>query len=97
MEKIIDIVKDNVAKFDWASEGVLFYKVETKNYIYHFPVDMRNTEDVGTANFESEHKAINLMRYLRKASENLEKVKSESGEPDWKKTLKITPKLVDSN
>jgi len=34
------------------------------------------------------------MRYLRKASENLEKVKNESGEPDWKRTLKITPKNI---
>jgi hypothetical protein len=79
MEKIIDIVRDNVARFDWASEGVLYYKVETERYIYHFPVDMNNKEDVGTANFESEHKAINLMRYLRKALENLEKIKNDSG------------------
>jgi hypothetical protein len=70
MEKIIDIVRDNVAKFDWASEGVLYYKVETKSHIYHFPVDMNNKEDVGTANFESEHKAVNLMRYLRKAMDS---------------------------
>jgi len=93
MEKIIDIVRDNVARFDWASEGVLYYKVETEKYIYHFPVDMNNKEDVGTANFESEHKAINLMRYLRKASENLEKIKNDSGTPDWKKTLRVTQKV----
>lgn len=77
MEKIIDIVRDNVAKFDWASAGVLFYRVETKKYIYHFPIDMNDKQDVGYANFESEHKAINLMRYLRKAIEN--------------ETLRITP------
>jgi hypothetical protein len=83
MEKIIDIVRDNIAKFDYASECVLYYKVETSGFIYHFPIDMTNREDVGTADFLSEHKAINLMRYLRKASEN--------------QTLRVTPKLVESN
>jgi len=70
MEKIIDIVKDNKAVFMYASTGVLYYKIETKEYSYIFPIDMNDREDVGTARFESEHKAITLMRYLNKSIKN---------------------------
>lgn len=94
MEKIIDIVKDNVAKFKKASNGILYYTIETDKYIYQFPINMNNKEDVGKAEFEYEHKAINLMRYLRKATENLEKTrKGELNEADWEKILKITSKI----
>ena len=67
MEKIIDIIKDNKAVFMYASAGVLYYKIETKKSVYIFPVDMNDREDVGTARFEAEHKAVTLMRYLNKA------------------------------
>jgi hypothetical protein len=70
MEKIIDIVKDNKAVFMYASTGVLYYKIETGEYSYIFPIDMNDREDVGTARFESEHKAITLMRYLNKSIKN---------------------------
>jgi hypothetical protein len=70
MEKIIDIVKDNTANFLHAVGGVLYYKIDTKKMTYIFPIDMNDKEDVGTATFESEHKAITLMRYLNKAIKN---------------------------
>ena len=67
MEKIIDIIKDNKAVFMYASSGVLYYKIETSKSVYIFPVDMNDREDVGSARFEAEHKAVTLMRYLNKA------------------------------
>ena len=70
MEKIIDIVRGTTAKFTHAIDGVLFYKIETQKKIYIFGVDMNDKEDVGLTKFESEHKAITLMRYLNKAISN---------------------------
>lgn len=64
-----DIVSNNnIAKFDRAIAGVLYYKVITStNDVYEFSVDMNDKEDVSTATFENEHKAITLMRYINKA------------------------------
>jgi hypothetical protein len=70
MEKRIDIVRDNTAKFLHAVGGVLYYRIETQKMVYIFPIDMNDKEDVGSAKFEQEHKAIYLMRYLNKAIEN---------------------------
>ena len=70
MEKRIDIVRDNTAKFLHAVGGVLYYRIETQKMVYIFPIDMNDKEDVGSAKFEHEHKAIYLMRYLNKAIEN---------------------------
>jgi hypothetical protein len=70
MEKLIDIVRDNTAKFLHAVGGVLYYKIETKKCVYIFPVDMNDKEDVGTARFEGEHKAMHLMRYFNLAVKN---------------------------
>ena len=70
MERLVDIVRDNVAKMTHASAGVLYYKIETENWVYVFVVDMNDKDDVGTAKFELEHKAINLVRYFNKAVAN---------------------------
>ena len=70
MEKLIDIVKGNNAKFTHAIAGVLYYKVETEKKVYIFAVDMNDKDDVGSAKFEAEHKAVNLMRYLNKSIAN---------------------------
>lgn len=68
---IKDIVSDgNMAVMDHAIAGVLYYKVETKNGSYMFPIDMNDKEDVGTATFDASLKAITLMRYIRKAINN---------------------------
>lgn len=63
-----DIVKGTTAKFEYASCGVLYYKVETDTHVYIFPVDM-NEEGNGTTRFEAEYKAITLMRWIRKSIE----------------------------
>ncbi|MEG1008281.1 MAG: hypothetical protein RSF67_00390 [Clostridia bacterium] len=67
---IKEIIKDNTAIFSHACAGVLYYKIETPEYTYQFPIDMNNKEDVGTATFVSEYKAITLMRYVRKGIES---------------------------
>ncbi len=67
---ITEIVKNsNVAKISHAIAAVLYYEVNTGDHKYMFPVDMNDKDDVGTATFPAEIKAITLMRYIRKAQE----------------------------
>ena len=63
---IKDIVKDRVARFSFYRAGYAFYEVEVEGIKYKFPVSL---EDLGTATLLAEHKAITLMRYIRKAIE----------------------------
>ena len=70
MERLVDIVRNNVAKMTHAIAGVLYYKIETEKMVYIFAVDMNDKEDVGTAKFELEHKAIYLTRWFNKAVAN---------------------------
>lgn len=72
MSTVKFIVSDNkVAKFKRAIAGVLYYQVACAiDCTYEFPVDMNDKEDVGTATFEAEIKAITLMRYIRKAEKD---------------------------
>lgn len=68
---IKDIVGNgNIASFSHAIAGVLYYEVATTVHKYIFPVDMNDKEDVGTATFNANIKAITLMRYIRKSIEN---------------------------
>jgi len=71
--KIRDIVKDNVARFSFYRAGHAFYEVEVDGTKYKFPVSL---EDLGTATLLAEHKAITLMRYIRKALEEKTFVKA---------------------
>ena len=64
---ITKIIKDNTAKFAYYRTGTLYYNVvlhSDGSILCMFPID---TTDIGTATFNYEHKAINLMRYIRKA------------------------------
>lgn len=66
----------NIAKIAHAIAGVLYYIVETeKGNKFMFPVDMNDKDDVGTATFAAEIKAITLMRYIRKAINNQSLIK----------------------
>jgi hypothetical protein len=47
--------------------GYAFYEVNVGGMKYRFPVSL---EDLGTATLLAEHKAITLMRYIRKALED---------------------------
>lgn len=71
--KIKDIVKNNVARFSFYRAGHAFYEVEVEGTKYKFPVSI---EDLGTATLLAEHKAITLMRYIRKALEDKTFVKA---------------------
>ena len=71
--KIIEIVKNNVARFSFYRAGYAFYEVEVDGTRYKFPVSL---EDLGTATLLAEHKAITLMRYIRKALEDKTFVKA---------------------
>jgi hypothetical protein len=71
--KIKDIVKNNVARFSFYRAGNCFYEVEVEGTKYKFPVSL---EDLGTATLLAEHKAITLMRYIRKALEDKTFVKA---------------------
>lgn len=65
-----ELVKDRLAKFSHAIAGVLYYTIQVGNDVYQFPIDMNDRDDVGTATFFAEYRAITLMRYVRKAMEN---------------------------
>lgn len=69
-----ELVKGTTAKFSHAIAGVLYYVVEVDGLNYQFPIDMNDKEDVGTATFFAEYKAITLMRYIRKAIDHDELV-----------------------
>ncbi len=70
---IKEIVKDNVARFWFYRAGYAFYEVQVQGTKYKFPVSL---EDLGTATLLSEHKAITLMRYIRKALDDRTFVKA---------------------
>ena len=70
MKQLKEIVSNNrMCKFSQAIAGILYYKVETDDSMYMFPINMNDRDDVGTATFECDIKAITLMRYIRKAIE----------------------------
>jgi len=66
---IKNIVKNNTAKFSFYRAGYMYYEVVVvvDGQAYRFPVSL---EDLGTATLLVEHKAITLMRYIRKALED---------------------------
>lgn len=60
---IKDIVKDASAEFLYYADGSLWYKTSTG---FKFPIPI---EDTKGAFFNRTHKAITLMRWIRKHSE----------------------------
>jgi hypothetical protein len=68
-----NIVKDNTATFSFYRAGYMYYEVVVKGQHYRFPVSL---EDLGTATLLREHKAITLMRYIRKTLEDRTFVKA---------------------
>ncbi len=72
---IKDIVKGQNAHFVFYRDKALFY--ETDNG-FQFPVPIG---DAGSATFNSEEKAILLMRYIRKHLAQTQAAKSEQVQP----------------
>ena len=58
------IVKNNTARFSFYRAGYVYYEIAVDGALYRFPVSL---EDLGTATLVAEHRAITLMRYIRKA------------------------------
>lgn len=66
---VTELVKNNSANFVYFRDGNMVYDIvdESGNKIATFPVDVTNKAEIGNAAFESTHKAITLMRYIRKS------------------------------
>jgi hypothetical protein len=66
MDSIKDLIKNNVATFNFYRHGVAYYDIKHDNKTYTFPVPL---SDIGEATLLATDKAIFFMRYLRKASD----------------------------
>ena len=68
---IMDVVGDRnrIARFSHYIDGNMYYVVTVGNDKYQFPVNVADKEDVGTTTFLAEFRAVELMRYIRKAME----------------------------
>lgn len=64
---LLEIVKDNRAEFSHYRAGYAYYAIEVEGEVFSFPVSL---EDIGQATLNRTHKAIELMRYIRKAKED---------------------------
>lgn len=66
---ISELVKNNSAKFVYFRDGNMVYDIvdESGKKVATFPIDVSDKAEVGNAAFEHTHKAITLMRYIRKA------------------------------
>jgi hypothetical protein len=63
--KLIEIVRNNnMAHFSHFCGGNLYYTVEVDGSTYIFNINT-NPNEVGTADFNSEMKASDLMRWIR--------------------------------
>lgn len=69
---LLEIVKDNTAKFTHFCDDKLYYEITLPDGAYSFPVDISDKNDIGNAVFNKEEKALLLMRYIRKAEKNEE-------------------------
>ena len=68
--KVIDIIKKNMAVFDYYKNGILYYNVidhKTGFKICAVPIDTTDTTDIGQATYPAECKAIYITRYINKA------------------------------
>jgi len=73
--KVIDIVRnENMAHFSHYCGGNLYYTVEVDGGIYMFDINT-DPNEVGTAVFSNEMKAITLMRWINKCIKNDEFIK----------------------
>ena len=67
---IKELIVNKTAKFVYCTDGALWYDVDG----FRFPVPF---EDTVGAYFEPRHKAINLMRWIRKQLEENESQREE--------------------
>ena len=67
---VTEIVKGTTAKYLYCEASCLIYEIEVGNIKYEFGIDQSDRNDIGNAIFNRTHKAITLMRYIRKAIAN---------------------------
>jgi hypothetical protein len=72
--KIVDLIKNNTAKFSHYRKGLLYYYINIDNCTYNFPVPIVDTDD---ATFSAEDKASMFLRWIRKADETDQLVMTE--------------------
>lgn len=73
--KVIDVVRNgNVARFDHFCGGNLYYTVDVNGSTYLFSINT-DPREVGTGDFNSEMKAITLMRWIKDSIEKDEFIK----------------------
>jgi len=66
---VSELVKENTVEFVFFRDGEMVYDIidSQGNKVARFPVNVSNKDEVSNASFERTHKAITLMRYIRKA------------------------------
>jgi hypothetical protein len=64
-------IKDRQVDFDYFRNGIAFYRIETEDGTFGFPVPLN---DIGDATLLKQDKAIFFMRWIRKALEREELV-----------------------
>ena len=66
---VSELVKENTVEFVFFRDGEMVYDVINSQgkKVARFPVNVTNKDEVSNASFERTHKAITLMRYIRKA------------------------------
>ncbi len=69
LDRITEIVKENIVNFSWYRKPNIYYEVFVKKAqaLYCFPVPL---DDVGGATLKKQDKAIYFMRYIRQAINN---------------------------
>lgn len=67
-----EVVSDTkrLATFSHYVDGNLYYKVEVDGLSYQFPINVFDRSDIGTTTLVAQYRAIELMRYIRKAIES---------------------------
>lgn len=65
--RVVDLVKDNIVKYDFSKGGKLYYTVYFEDTKYTFPIDITDKEEVGDAIFHNTDRAILFMRYINKS------------------------------
>lgn len=69
-----EIVKGRQAWFSFYRQGYLYYNLRIADLNYSFPIPI---DDLGGATVSAEEKAITLMRYIRKALEGEQLVRTK--------------------
>ena len=73
MKDLKTLVKNKMAHFAFYRDRALHYETDD-GFLFPVPID-----DAGSATFNSEEKALLLMRYIRKHLENVEKAREDQG------------------